>query len=137
MAASGRIQRRLALVIVLTALIPLLAAIWLAEHTVRQTSARFFIPEVGSHLDRSLGLYQELARSVKALMRQEAAEISLRSGLRRATKSGDRAAIEGELRHAFADHPSLVSLTVRDPDSKPLGEVKRDRPLDPNKENQL
>ena len=75
--SSGRIRRRLALAIVLTALIPLLAAIWLAENTVRQTAARFFVPEVGSHLDRSLGLYQELARSVKALMRQEGAEIAL------------------------------------------------------------
>ena len=84
MAASGRIRRRLALAIVLTALIPLLAAVWLAESTVRRTSARFFIPEVGAHLDKSLGLYQELARNVKALMRQEAAEIALRPALRRA-----------------------------------------------------
>jgi two-component system nitrogen regulation sensor histidine kinase NtrY len=136
-AASGRIRRRLALSIVLTALIPLLAAIWLAERTVRQTAARFFIPEVGSHLDRSLGLYQELARSVKALMRQEGAEIALRPALRKAARSGDRAAIEAELRRAFAEHPSLVSLVVRDPDSKILGEVNRDRPLDPSKENQL
>ncbi len=137
MASSGRIRRRLALAIVLTALIPLLAAIWLAENTVRQTSERFFVPEVGSHLDRSLGLYQELARSVKALMRQEGAEIALRPALRKAAKSGERAAIEEELRRAFAEHPSLVSLVVRDPDSKLLGEVKRDKPLDPNKENQL
>jgi two-component system nitrogen regulation sensor histidine kinase NtrY len=137
MASSGRIRRRLALAIVLTALIPLLAAIWLAENTVRQTSARFFVPEVGSHLDRSLGLYQELARSVKALMRQEGAEIALRPDLRKAAKSGDRAAIEAQLRRAFAEHPTLVTLTVRDPDSQVLAEVKRDKPLDPNKENQL
>src|SRR5450432_1104740 len=137
MAASGRIRRRLALAIVLTALIPLLAAIWLAEHTVRQTSARFFIPDIGSHLDRSLGLYQELARNVKALMRQEAAEISLHPELRRAAKSGDRAALDAELRRAFADHPSLVSLSVRDADGKLLSEVKRDKPLDPAHENQL
>ncbi|HWZ90547.1 MAG TPA: HAMP domain-containing protein, partial [Polyangiaceae bacterium] len=137
MASSGRIRRRLALAIVLTALIPLLAAIWLAENTVRQTAARFFVPEVGSHLDRSLGLYQELARTVKALMRQEGAEIALRPALRKAALSGERAAVEEELRRAFAEHPSLVSLAVRDPDSKLLGEVKRARPLDPAKENQL
>jgi two-component system nitrogen regulation sensor histidine kinase NtrY len=136
-AASGRIRRRLALAIVLTALIPLLAAIWLAESTVRQTSARFFIPDIGSHLDRSLGLYQELARNVKALMRLEAAEISLRPALRRAAKSNDHAALEAELQHAFADHPSLVSLSVRDADGKVLSEVKRDKPLDPAHENQL
>jgi len=133
----GRIRRRLALAIVLTALIPLGAAIWLAENTVRQTAARFFVPEVGSHLDRSLGLYQELARTVKALMRQEGAEIALHPALRKAAKNGDRAAIEAELRAAFVEHPDLVSLTVRDPDAKVLAEVKRATPLDPNKENQL
>jgi len=136
-AASGRIRRRLALAIVLTALIPLLAAVWLAESTVRQTSARFFIPDVGTHLDKSLGLYQELARNVKALMREEAAEIALRPALRHAAASGDRDRLDSELKRAFSDHPSLVSLTVQGADGKPLAEVKREKPLDPSHENQL
>jgi hypothetical protein len=54
MAVFGRIRRRLALALGLTALIPVLAAIWLAESTVRRTSARFFVPEVGERLDQSL-----------------------------------------------------------------------------------
>lgn len=137
MAASGRIRRRLALAIVLTALIPLLAAVWLAESTVRTTSVKFFIPDVGAHLDKSLGLYQELARSMKALMRQEAAEIAHRPALRRAASAADVAALEAELKRAFVEHPSLVSLAVRDPEGKTLAEVKRGRPLDPNQENQL
>ena len=137
MAQSGRIRRRLALAIVLTALIPLLAAIWLAESTVRQTSARFFIPDVGAHLDKSLGLYQELARNVKALMRQEAAELAQRSALRRAASAADRPALDTELKRAFSDHPSLVSLAVQDADGKPLAEMKRDKPVDPSHENQL
>ncbi|MES1179394.1 MAG: ATP-binding protein [Myxococcales bacterium] len=137
MLTSGRIRRRLALAIVLTALIPLLAAIWLAESTVRQTSARFYIPDVGAHLDKSLGLYQELARNVKALMRQEAAEIALRPALRRAAAGTDSAALQGELRRSFSDHPTLVSLRVRDADGKELASVERDKPLDPSRENQL
>lgn len=137
MATSGRIRRRLALAIVLTALIPLLAAVWLAESTVRQTSARFYIPDVGAHLDRSLGLYQELARNVKALMRQEAAEMALRPALRRAASNTDHGALQAELQRAFLDHPSLVSLAVHDADGKLLAEVKRDKPLDPKLENQL
>jgi nitrogen fixation/metabolism regulation signal transduction histidine kinase len=127
----------LALAIVLTALIPLLAAVWLAESTVRTTSVKFFIPDVGAHLDKSLGLYQELARSMKALMRQEAAEIALRPALRRAATADDHSALEVELKRAFAEHPSLVTLAVRDADGKNLAEVKRERPLDPNHENQL
>jgi len=127
----------LALAIVLTALIPLLAAVWLAEISVRTTSAKFFIPDVGAHLDKSLGLYQELARNVKALMRQEAAEIAVRPGLRRAVAADDHQGMEAELKRAFADHPSLVSLAVRNADGATLAEVKRDKPLDPNHENQL
>lgn len=137
MAASGRIRRRLALAIVLTALIPLLAAVWLAESTVRQTSARFFIPEVGAHLDKSLGLYQELARGVKALMRQEAAEIALRPELRRAALAADRGALNLELRRARADHPSLAGLAVRDADGQVLAEWQRDLPFDASRENRL
>jgi hypothetical protein len=59
-----------------TALIPVAFAIWLADKTIRDTSARFFVPEVGARLDRSLGLYQELARSVKAAMRSEASAMA-------------------------------------------------------------
>ena len=66
MPVSGRIRRRLALAIVLTALIPVLVAVWLAETAVRQAVARFYVPEIRLHLDRSLGLYQELARTVKS-----------------------------------------------------------------------
>ncbi len=137
MAASGRIRRRLALAIVLTALIPLLAAIWLSEITVRQTAARFFIPDVGAHLDKSLGLYQELARSVKALMRREAAEIALSPALRRAAASTDHSALRAELQRVFAEHPTLVSLRVRDADGAQLESVERAKPVDPNRENQL
>ena len=73
MAVKRRIRRRLALAIVLTALIPVLVAILWAQTTVRTAAARFYLPDIGVHLDRSLGLYQELARTVKSQMRQEAA----------------------------------------------------------------
>ena len=37
----------------------LLVAVWWSAKYMRETSARYFIPEIGTHLDRSLGLYQE------------------------------------------------------------------------------
>jgi len=74
---SGRIQARLTLAVVITALIPVLVAIWLGDKYVRETGARYFVPEIGTHLDRSLGLYQELARTLKARMREEASAIAL------------------------------------------------------------
>jgi len=133
----GRIQARLALAIVITALIPVLVAIWLGDKYVRETGARYFVPEIGSHLDCSLGLYQELARTLKARMREEASVIALSPRLRRAVASGDAVAVEAELKRELAAHPSLVSLRVALPGGRQLAGVDRGRPLDPERENQL
>jgi two-component system nitrogen regulation sensor histidine kinase NtrY len=137
MPVTGRIRRRLALAIVLTALIPVLVATWWAGTTVRTAVARFYLPEIGVHLDRSLGLYQELARTVKSLMRQEAAAIAERAALRAAVKSEEPARIQRELGLAFKEHPSLVTLVARDAAGKELGRVERERPLDAARENRL
>jgi nitrogen fixation/metabolism regulation signal transduction histidine kinase len=133
----GRIQARLALAIVITALIPVLVAIWLGDKYVRETGARYFVPEIGTHLDRSLGLYQELARTLKARMREEGAAIALAPGLRRAVAADDAAAVAAELHKQLSAHPSLVSLRVVSADGKPLAAADRGRPLDPEHENQL
>jgi nitrogen fixation/metabolism regulation signal transduction histidine kinase len=133
----GRIQARLALAIVITALIPVLVAIWLGDKYVRETGARYFVPEIGTHLDRSLGLYQELARTLKARMREESAAIALAPGLRRAVAAGDAEAIGSELNKQLAEHPSLVSLRVASADGRVLASGDRGRPLDPEHENQL
>jgi nitrogen fixation/metabolism regulation signal transduction histidine kinase len=133
---SFGIRRRLTAAILVTALIPVLVAVWLAQTTVRQTAARFFVPEVGAHLDRSLELYQELARAVKAEMRNEASAIAADWPLRRAVATRERAAVERELRRLFRGHPALVSLSVR-ADEGALAEVNRGRPLDLRTENRF
>jgi nitrogen fixation/metabolism regulation signal transduction histidine kinase len=159
----GRIQARLALAIVLTALIPVLVAVWLGDKYVRETGARYFVPEIGQHLDRSLGLYQELARTLKARMREEGAAIALSPSLRRAVAARDAAAANAELGRQLQQHPSLVSLRVvmpgdqlegadapaRAPDAEPehqpeparggtaFARADRGKPLDPERENRL
>jgi nitrogen fixation/metabolism regulation signal transduction histidine kinase len=161
----GRIQARLSLAIVLTALIPVLVAVWLGDKYVRETGARYFVPEIGQHLDRSLGLYQELARTVKARMREEGAAIALSPSLRRAVAARDAAATARELQATLEDHPSLVSLRVvlsgdrddapqpaekpsdaegqAEPDAAPalvgkaFASANRGKPLDPQRENRL
>lgn len=137
MRSPGRIQARLALAIVITALIPMLVAVWLGDKYVRETGARYFVPEIGTHLDRSLGLYQELARTLKARMREEAAAIALGPKLRRAVAASDATASAEELKLQLGQHPSLVSLRVMLPDGKLFAQADRGRPLDPERENQL
>jgi len=136
MAVIGRIRRRLAIAIVLTALIPVLVAIWLAESAIRQTSERFFMPEVGTRLDQSLELYQELAHAVKSRMRAEAAEIAAQPELKKLAAEQARDAVVGELKRSFKRHPTLVSLTVEAGDEV-IGTVDRGKPLDPKRENRL
>jgi nitrogen fixation/metabolism regulation signal transduction histidine kinase len=136
MAKRSRIRTRLTIAILVTALIPVAFAIWLADKTIRDTSARFFVPEVGARLDRSLGLYQELARSVKAAMRSEASAMAADPALTEAAKAGDGAAVRRELARLFLAHPGLVSLSVRDGDHV-LAFVDRGTPLDPKKENRM
>ncbi len=137
MALLGRIRRRLAFAIVLTALIPVLVAISLAGIAIRQTSERFFMPEIGSRLDQSLELYQELARAVKSRMRAEAAEIAAQPDLVSAAGKSDARALLAALHRVFPDHPSLVSLSVHGGDAEELASLDRGKPLDPNKENRL
>lgn len=136
-AASGRIRRRLALAIVLTALIPVLVAIYMAERAIDKASSRFFMPELGERLDRSLGLYQELAHAVKASMRNAASAIGENAELRAAAERGDRGRVREELRRQFARYPNLVSLTVLDEKGALLGTVDRGYALDEKKENKL
>lgn len=137
MAAPGRIQRRLALAIVLTALVPLLVAVAIANSMLRQSASRFFRPEFETNLDRSLGVYQELARAMKSSMRNAATAIAAEEPLRVAAAEGDKEAVSRELADAFTEHNNLVSVTVTSADGEVLAQRNRGRPLDPETENQL
>jgi two-component system, NtrC family, nitrogen regulation sensor histidine kinase NtrY len=137
MAARARIRRRLTLAIVLTALVPMLVALVLARAMVRQTAARFFVPEIGMRLDQALGVYQDLAHAVKAAMRSSASAIAARETLTQALRSGDGSSIQRELERAVQDSPGVVSLSVTDATGRVLAQVTRGSPLDPAKEHGL
>jgi nitrogen fixation/metabolism regulation signal transduction histidine kinase len=134
---SGSIRWRLTLAIGTTALIPLIAAILLASSMMRQTSARFFVPEIGARLDQSLELYRELARAVKARMRSEADTLAAQEPLRSAVEKGDAAAAEAALKGLFPRYPGLVELTVVTREGRTLAGVNRGRPVDETRENEL
>lgn len=137
MAPRGKIQRRLAAAIVLTALIPVLGAVWLARSMVQQTSERFFLPEIGVRLDESLGLYKELAQMQKASMRHQAAAIAAHQPLRAAAAQRDGTAALRELKLLIPRYPELASARVEDADGRVLASVDRGRPVDSAKEYEL
>jgi nitrogen fixation/metabolism regulation signal transduction histidine kinase len=133
----GRIRRRLALAIVLTALIPVCAAIWLSRSMIRQSSARFFQPEIGQRLTQSLELYQELAAAVKGRMRSNTEAIAAAADIRAAAAASDAPALKEALHQQLERYPDLVSLEVRDGNDEPLSRADRGRDVDPEKELQL
>jgi two-component system nitrogen regulation sensor histidine kinase NtrY len=130
MAMVGRTQRRLTFAILLTALIPLIVSIYFASTLVDRAFAQAFTPELGEHLDQALGVYQDLARSVKEGMRYQADAIAARESLRAAAWLRHAPSIEQELEAVFPHHPNLVSVTISLPDGTRLAGHDRGRPVD-------
>jgi len=133
MAGFGRIEQRLAAAIVLTALIPLLGAVYLASSMVRKTSDLFFVPEVSARLDEALGLYQDLARAEKTAMRTEALAIAEQPDVVSAVRGTDRTAMVRVLEKIVHAHDNLVSVSLVRGDDE-IESANRGRPVDPARE---
>jgi nitrogen fixation/metabolism regulation signal transduction histidine kinase len=108
----GTTARRVVIAILVTALIPLVSAVFIARTIIARVSATAFQPEFGHHLDQALGVYADLARAIKQEMRAQAEAISASEPLRAAARSQSRATLDLELARAFAGHPSLVELRI-------------------------
>jgi nitrogen fixation/metabolism regulation signal transduction histidine kinase len=119
------------------AILPLLVAIVVARSMLRNATERFYVPEIGSRLDQSLGLYQELAKTIKQSMRHAADAIAARQALRDAASKGDAVALRKELSAQMPAYPGLVSLTVTDGQGDVSVEVTRGRPVDEAVEKKL
>ncbi len=119
------------------AILPLLVAIVVARSMVRQTAERFFIPEIGVRLDQSLGVYQELAKTIKLSMRHAADAIAASQSLRQAAQRNDAQAIRQQLESQMPRYPGLVSLEVLSAQGEPIATVNRGRPADDATEKKL
>jgi len=137
MALTGRIRWRLTLATAAMAILPLLVAIVVARSMVSKAAERFYVPEIGVRLDQSLGLYQELAKTIKLAMRNAADAIAARQALRDAAIHGNAERLRDELNGQFASYPGLVSLTVVDAQGQVIALADRGRPVDDTREKQL
>jgi nitrogen fixation/metabolism regulation signal transduction histidine kinase len=122
---------------VLTALLPVLVAIGLVEITVRQTSARFFVPEVGQRLDQSLELYQALASAIKAGMRSQASAVAADPALLQAVRENDTDGARAHLERYLALYADAVSFRLTSPSGEIFAAAHRGKPVDPAREKQL
>ena len=137
MAILGRTERRLAFAIVLTAAIPLIVSIYFANSLVDRAFAQVFTPELGEHLDQSLGVYKDLAQSVKEGMRYQADAIAAYEPLRAAALLRHPASFQQELGAVFPRYPNLLSLAISLPDGRELASKNRGKPFDDTTEVKL
>lgn len=131
MRSFGTTARRVVLAILLTALIPLLAAAIVSRVIIARVSAAAFQPEFGAHLEQALGVYTDLARAVKLQMAAEADAIAASAPLGKAAAARDRAAAVRELERAAAVHPSLVLARVETCSGEVVAERPNGRAPDP------
>jgi nitrogen fixation/metabolism regulation signal transduction histidine kinase len=115
MRLPGRTERRLALIFVLVATIPLVTAIVVARYLTNATLFLFYNPEVVGELERSLSIYSELAQTMKAGLRAKADAIAAQEPLRAAAILRDGPSIDQELAAAFRMYPDIVSITILAP----------------------
>ena len=137
MAFLGRTERRLALAILLTAVIPLIFAIYWAGKLVDHALAQAFNPQLGAQLERSLEVYQELAQTIKSDFRHRAEAIAAHEPLRAAAILAHEPSVEQELDAVFQRFENIVTLSVLSSDGKLLGERHRETGFDPQTERKL
>jgi nitrogen fixation/metabolism regulation signal transduction histidine kinase len=108
----GKTERRLSTAILLTAVIPLVAAMFLASSLFGQASAIWFDPEVGRQLDRGVDVYKDYVKAIKDDMRHQTDAIAADEVLREAAKRQNSELIEAQLDTLFPRFPELVALRV-------------------------
>jgi nitrogen fixation/metabolism regulation signal transduction histidine kinase len=117
----GKTERRLAIVIIVTTMVPLAAALYLATQMFRRASAVWYSPEVGEQLDRGVDVYKDYVKAIKDDLKHQTVAIAADPVLREAAKKQNIETLESELDALFPSFTSLVELRVlREPPSSPL-----------------
>jgi two-component system nitrogen regulation sensor histidine kinase NtrY len=126
----GKTERNIAGAILLTAVVPLVVAILLANSLFKQASAIWFDPEVGRQLDRGVDVYKDYVKAIKDDMRHQAEAIAADEVLREAAKTRNSELVEAQLVALFPRFPELVALSVEGSDGETLARRDRGRPVD-------
>jgi len=109
---AGKTERRLASVVLVTTMVPLVAALYLGTSMFRQASAIWFNPEIGEQLDRGVDVYKDYVKAVKDDLKHQTVAIAADPVLREAAKKRNVETVESELDQLFPHFPELVSLAV-------------------------
>ncbi len=122
----GKTERRLALVILLTAIVPLAMAVLMAKTMLDSAKSLWIQPDVLAQLDRGIDLYKDYVRAVKDDLKNEAQAMAGDDALRAAARTRDAAAVSRAFDDLIARDPRVIALAVEDADGHVL--ATRDRP---------
>jgi len=140
----GKTERRIALVILVTAILPLAAAVLLASSMLDYASSVWLRPDVDQQLERGIDLYKDYVGVVKEDMKHQTDAMAGDAALRDAARKGDAAATKQALEAIFARSPQLLSLVVEegahlagDDEGTALARRDRSTPFDEATERRL
>jgi nitrogen fixation/metabolism regulation signal transduction histidine kinase len=133
----NRTEHRLALVILVTSVLPLASAMLLAYSLLNYASSVWLRPEVESELERGIDLYADYIRVVKDDMKHQTDAMAADAALRDAARRSDKIGCERALAVLFSRYTRLVSLAVEDASGRLLASTDRGRPLDDASERRL
>src|SRR4051812_18066619 len=134
---AGKTERRLATVILVTTMVPLAAALYLATSMFRQASAIWFNPEIGEQLDRGVDVYKDYVKAVKDDLKHQTVAIAADPVLREAARKRNIETLESEIDALFPHFPELAALAVEDATGQVLSRRDRGRPVDAATERSL
>jgi nitrogen fixation/metabolism regulation signal transduction histidine kinase len=140
----GKTERRIALVILVTSVLPLAAAMLLANLMLDNASRVWLRPDVDQQLERGIDLYKDYVRTVKEDMKHQTDAMAGDEALRDAVRKRDATASAAALESIFPRAPRLATLTVEEglhlvegDDGLIIAARDRGRPFDEKAERRL
>jgi len=140
----GKTERRIALVILVTSILPLAAAVLLANLMLDNASSVWLRPDVDQQLERGIDLYKDYVRIVKEDMKHQTDAMVGDEALRDAARKRDAAGTAAAIDALFPRSPRLASLTVEEglhlvdgDDGLIIAARDRGRPFDETTERRL
>ena len=133
----NKTEHRLALAILVTAILPLASAMMLAYSLLNYASSVWLRPEVEEELVRGIDVYKDYVKVVKDDMKHQTEAIASDEMLRAAVAKRDRESCDRALEAIFPRFPELVALSVEDEHGPPLAARDRGRKIDEATERKL
>lgn len=126
----GKTELRLALIVLATAIVPLVTAIVFARSLFERSVNVWLNPEIGVQLDRGLDVYRDYVRAKKDALRSEADVIAQDDELRTALEGRDRSRLERRLAKLRDANPGISELRIEAEDSSVVASAPPREPLD-------